>query len=152
MRNACTRNTAESNSTKESSQSITRDSFAIRRSPLMSTEYKTIVAACPMIPTRSAPTMFLSASMSSYRSYPRLSLFDGGGKGDFFMIPNHNQAADSCARSVRYQISIFFEQFQKTRYSLRAKKHNFPQKMRPQHCEKISFFTVFPSTRVRFYT
>ena len=115
MRNACTRNTAESNSTKESSQSITRDSFAIKRSPLISTEYKTIVATCPMIPTRSAPTMFLSASISSYRSYPRLSLFDGGGKGDFFMIPNHNQAADSCARSGRYQISSFFEQFEKTR-------------------------------------
>lgn len=130
MRNACTRNTAESNSTKESSQSITRDSFAIKSNPFMSTEYKTIVAACPRIPARSAPTTFFLSSLpafpssysSSYRSYPCLLLSDGGGKDCLFIILHHIQIPGT--RSGRYQISNFFEHFRCSSGAAQMSKKN----------------------------
>ena len=112
----------------------------------MITEYSKIVAACPSKPVSSATATFSPDSSSpsvtsSYRSYPRLYLFDGGGKGDFFMIPNHNQTADSCARSGQYQISTFFEHF---RCSFDAQKSKFFLKTGPAaDGEKNRFFYSF---------
>ncbi len=99
-----------------------------------------------MSPTASAPAMFFfdsssSSSVSSYRSYPCRSLYDGGGKDFFFMISNHTQTADSCARSGRYQISSFFEHFT---CSSDAQKNNFSQKTGPAaDGEKNRFFDNF---------
>ena len=112
------------------------------------TEYKRIVAACPMRPTVSAPTMFLlDSSMSSSRlskyksSYPCLSLYDGGGKDFFFIIPNHIQTWDSCARSGEYQISRFFEPSGR---SFDAKKIDFFEKdWAPASHQKNRFFYSF---------
>lgn len=113
------------------------------------TEYKSIVAACPTIPAASATVTFLfnfnsppSSSKSKYRSlYPYLSLFDGGGKDDLFMIPNHTQTADSCARSGGYQIYNFFEHF---RCSSDAQKNKFFLKTGPvDWSEKNRFFYSF---------
>ena len=107
------------------------------------TEYKRIVAACPMSPTASEPAMLFFDSSSSSRlsryksSYPCLSLYDGGGKDFFFMILNHTQTADSCARSGGYQISSFFEHF---RCSSDAKKNNFSQRTGPGLCSKKNRF------------
>lgn len=132
-------------------QSKTRDSRAIESSPLTMTEYKRIVAACPMIPAASVPTMFFrdsssSSRLSMYRSlYPCRSLCDGGGKDFFFMIPNHTQTADSCARSGVHQISGFFEHF---RCSSDAQKNNFfnsfsidPRSL--ESSQKSDFFNKF---------
>ena len=111
------------------------------------TEYKRIVAACPMSPTAIAPAMFLldssmSSRLSEYKSsYPCLSLYDGGGKDFFFMIPNHIQMWDSCARSGQYQISTFFEQFGR---SFDAQKSKFFLKTGPAaDGEKNRFFYNF---------
>jgi hypothetical protein len=111
------------------------------------TEYKTIVAACPTIPAKSATaTLFLDSSPSSsasrYRSsYPCIALYDGGGKEFFFIILNAIQTADSCARSGGYQISVFFEHF---RCSSDAQKNKFSQKTGPAaDGEKNCFFYSF---------
>jgi hypothetical protein len=77
----------------------------------MMTEYKRIVAACPMSPTARAPAIFFfdspsSSVDSSYKSYPRIALYDGGGKGFFFMIPNPIQKTK--ARSGMAQKNDFF--------------------------------------------
>lgn len=116
------------------------------------TEYKRIVAACPMSPTAIAPAMFLfDSSMSSSRlsryksSYPCLSLYDGGGKDFFFIIPNHTQMADSCARSTGYQISTFFEHFMcSSGAGIYVKKSKFFQKdWAPASHQKNRFFYGF---------
>jgi len=113
------------------------------------TEYKTIVAACPTIPTASAPIIFFfdslmssSSRLSRYKSlYPCLSLYDGGGKEFFFIIPNHIQTWDSCARSGQYQIFTFFEHF---RCSSDAQKSKFFLKTGPAaDGEKNRFFYSF---------
>lgn len=113
------------------------------------TEYKRIVAACPMSPTAIAPIMFFfdslmssSSRLSRYKSsYPCLSLYDGGGKDFFFMIPNHIQTWDSCARSGQYQISTFFEHF---RCSSDAQKSKFFLKTGPAAShQKNRFFYSF---------
>ncbi len=77
----------------------------------MITEYTTMVAACPIKPTISAAIRlgFSSSSSpvtSSYRSYPRRSLYDGGGKECFFMIIHPTQKTS--ARSDLIQIIDFF--------------------------------------------
>ncbi len=77
----------------------------------MITEYTTMVAACPSKPVISAAAIlgFGSSSSpvtSSYRSYPRRSLCDGGGKEFFFMIIHPIQKTE--ARSGMAQINDFF--------------------------------------------
>jgi hypothetical protein len=97
----------------------------------MMTEYKRIVAACPMSPTASAPAIFFfdsspSSVDSSYRSYPRIALYDGGGKGFFFMIPNPIQKTK--ARSGMAQKNDFF--------------YNHPSKLKCRYAD-IKFPTFF---------
>ena len=81
----------------------------------MIAEYKRIVAACPTRPVSNAAATFgfdsssSSPVTSSYRSYPRRSLYDGGGKEFFFMILNPIQKTG--ARSGSAQIIDFFTTF-----------------------------------------
>ena len=117
----------------------------------MITEYTTMVAACPIRPVSSAAAMlgFGSSSSpvtSSYRSYPRCSLYDGGGKGFFFMIIHPIQKTS--ARSGLIQINDFFTASRRSSSAGMGTSNFmfFCTRRRPQPGRKKDKILTFPSS------